>query len=203
MSAIPDLPANRLAETARLACRNMSISIGVLLLGAIALLSMLGPMIYQVDPNAVSPLIVQGTFVFGSAVMVETILSFFGAGTPSSIPTWGNIIADGRSHFQIYPHRRRGPGPRPSGDHMREINERRLRYFCHVIQYGSFRRAAEELNTAPSVIMRQVQLLEQEIGVKLFDRDVSDRRPTDAAQFLLDDWHSSRSLMEVLGERIR
>lgn len=34
----------------------------------------------------------------------ESILSFIGAGTPSSIPTWGNIIASGRSFFQLYPH---------------------------------------------------------------------------------------------------
>lgn len=85
---------------------------------------------------------------------------------------------------------------------MRQINERRLHYFNKVIQYGSFRRAAEELNTAPSVIMRQVRLLEQEMGVKLFDRDVSGSKATDAAKYLLDYWHASRSLMEILEERI-
>lgn len=55
-------------------------------------------------PNTLAPLIVQGTFICGSAIIVESILSFIGAGTPSSIPTWGNIIADGRTFFQIYPH---------------------------------------------------------------------------------------------------
>ncbi|MBY5494224.1 LysR family transcriptional regulator [Rhizobium leguminosarum] len=85
---------------------------------------------------------------------------------------------------------------------MRELNERRLRYFYNVALHGSIRRAAEELNTAPSVVTRQLRLLEQEMGVKLFERDVSGSRPTDAAQFLLDYWHSSRSLMEILEERI-
>ncbi|MDK4717902.1 LysR family transcriptional regulator [Rhizobium sp. CNPSo 3968] len=85
---------------------------------------------------------------------------------------------------------------------MREINERRLRYFYNVALHGSIRRASEELNTAPSVVTRQLRLLEQELGVKLFERDVSGSKPTDAAQFLLDYWHSSRSLMEILEERI-
>lgn len=55
-------------------------------------------------PNAMAPLIVQGTFVCGSAIIAESILSFIGAGTPPTIPTWGNIIADGRNFFQLYPH---------------------------------------------------------------------------------------------------
>jgi peptide/nickel transport system permease protein len=55
-------------------------------------------------PNAMAPLIVQGTFVCGSAIIAESILSFIGAGTPPTIPTWGNIIADGRNFFQLFPH---------------------------------------------------------------------------------------------------
>jgi peptide/nickel transport system permease protein len=55
-------------------------------------------------PNTLAPLIVQGTFICGSAIITESILSFLGAGTPSTVPTWGNIIADGRSFFQLYPH---------------------------------------------------------------------------------------------------
>ncbi|MEI4483193.1 MULTISPECIES: ABC transporter permease [unclassified Phyllobacterium] len=55
-------------------------------------------------PNTLAPLIVQGTFICGSAIITESILSFIGAGTPSTVPTWGNIIADGRSFFQLYPH---------------------------------------------------------------------------------------------------
>ena len=52
-------------------------------------------------PNTVPPLLVQGTFVAASAMIVEAILSFLGAGTPPNIPSWGNIMAEGRSHFQV------------------------------------------------------------------------------------------------------
>ena len=54
-------------------------------------------------PNTLAPLIVQATYVCASAVVVEAILSFLGAGTPPEIPSWGNIIAEGRTYFQIAP----------------------------------------------------------------------------------------------------
>ena len=54
-------------------------------------------------PNALAPLIVQGTFVAASAVLVEAILSFLGLGLPPDIPTWGNIMAEGRVVFNQYP----------------------------------------------------------------------------------------------------
>ncbi len=47
-------------------------------------------------PNAVAPLIVQATYICASAMILEAILSFLGAGTPPSIPSWGNIMAEGR-----------------------------------------------------------------------------------------------------------
>jgi peptide/nickel transport system permease protein len=52
-------------------------------------------------PNIVAPLLVQGTYVCGSAMITEAILSFIGAGTPPNIPSWGNIMAEGRSLIQI------------------------------------------------------------------------------------------------------
>jgi peptide/nickel transport system permease protein len=55
-------------------------------------------------PNTIAPLIVQATYIAASAIITEAILSFIGAGLPPSIPTWGNIIADGRSIFQVRPH---------------------------------------------------------------------------------------------------
>lgn len=58
----------------------------------------------HVLPNTVAPLIVQGTFICGSAILLEAILSFLGVGVPPEIPTWGNIMAQGRDLFQIYPH---------------------------------------------------------------------------------------------------
>ncbi len=54
-------------------------------------------------PNTVAPLIVQATYVCASAVVIEAILSFLGAGTPPEIPSWGNIMAEGRSYFQVAP----------------------------------------------------------------------------------------------------
>ncbi|MGB7184728.1 MAG: ABC transporter permease [Burkholderiaceae bacterium] len=55
-------------------------------------------------PNTVAPLIVQGTFICGSAILLEAILSFLGVGIPPETPTWGNIMAEGRDLFQIFPH---------------------------------------------------------------------------------------------------
>ena len=54
-------------------------------------------------PNALAPLIVQGTFVAASAVLTEATLSFLGLGLPPDIPTWGNIMAEGRVQFSQYP----------------------------------------------------------------------------------------------------
>ena len=52
-------------------------------------------------PNIVAPLLVQATYVCASAMITEAILSFIGAGTPPNIPSWGNIMAEARSMFQI------------------------------------------------------------------------------------------------------
>jgi peptide/nickel transport system permease protein len=54
-------------------------------------------------PNTLAPLIVQGSYVFASAMLIEAGLSFIGAGVPPETPSWGNIIAQGRSFFQIAP----------------------------------------------------------------------------------------------------
>ena len=54
-------------------------------------------------PNTVAPLIVQATYVCASAMLVEASLSFLGAGVPPEIPSWGNIISQGRTFFQIAP----------------------------------------------------------------------------------------------------
>lgn len=55
-------------------------------------------------PSAAPPLMVQASYIAASAILIEAALSFIGAGTPPSIPSWGNIIAEGRSVFQIAPH---------------------------------------------------------------------------------------------------
>jgi peptide/nickel transport system permease protein len=52
-------------------------------------------------PALVAPLLVQGTYICASAILVEAYLSFLGAGTPPVIPSWGNIMAEGRSYVQL------------------------------------------------------------------------------------------------------
>lgn len=52
-------------------------------------------------PALVAPLIVQATYVCASAILVEAYLSFLGAGTPPHIPSWGNIMAEGRTYVQL------------------------------------------------------------------------------------------------------
>ena len=54
-------------------------------------------------PNTIAPLIVQGTYIFASAIMTESILSFLGAGVPPETPSWGNMMADGRLYFLVKP----------------------------------------------------------------------------------------------------
>ncbi|MBM3505644.1 MAG: ABC transporter permease [Alphaproteobacteria bacterium] len=58
----------------------------------------------HVLPNTLAPLLVQGSYILASAVLIEAALSFIGAGTPPAVPSWGNMIAEGRAVFQIAPH---------------------------------------------------------------------------------------------------
>jgi peptide/nickel transport system permease protein len=55
-------------------------------------------------PNTVAPMTVQATYVCASAMIVEAILSFIGAGTPPTTPSWGNIMAEGRALWQVKPY---------------------------------------------------------------------------------------------------
>jgi len=52
-------------------------------------------------PALVAPLVVQGTYICASAILFEAYLSFLGAGTPPFIPSWGNIMAEGRAYVQL------------------------------------------------------------------------------------------------------
>jgi peptide/nickel transport system permease protein len=61
-------------------------------------------------PNCVAPLIVQGTFICASGILTEAILSFLGVGLSPDIPTWGNVMAEGRAQFTQYPHNIFFPG---------------------------------------------------------------------------------------------
>ena len=55
-------------------------------------------------PNTLAPLTVQATYICASAMIIEAILSFIGAGTPPTIPSWGNIMAEGRALWQVKPY---------------------------------------------------------------------------------------------------
>lgn len=61
-------------------------------------------------PNCIAPLVVQGTFICASGILTEAILSFLGVGLPPDIPTWGNVMAEGRAQFTQYPHNIFFPG---------------------------------------------------------------------------------------------
>jgi peptide/nickel transport system permease protein len=61
-------------------------------------------------PNCIAPLLVQGTFTCAFAILVEAVLSFLGVGLPPDVPTWGNIMAEGRAQFVSFPHNIFFPG---------------------------------------------------------------------------------------------
>jgi len=60
--------------------------------------------IKHILPNTLAPVIVQATFICASAMLTEATLSFIGAGTPPIIPSWGNIMAEGRALWQVKPY---------------------------------------------------------------------------------------------------
>jgi peptide/nickel transport system permease protein len=57
----------------------------------------------HIVPNCLSPVIVQGSFVFAAAVLTEAALSFLGVGVPPYVPSWGVILAEGRLYIQQAP----------------------------------------------------------------------------------------------------
>ncbi len=52
-------------------------------------------------PNLFAPLMVQATFIAASAILTEAVLSFLGVGIPPQIPSWGNIMAEGRNYVAV------------------------------------------------------------------------------------------------------
>ena len=105
--AIPEIPrVTRLVRSLVLSIREEPYVEAAISLGTGTLSIMFG----HILPNTMAPLIVQGTYICASAILVEAILSFLGVGLPTDIPTWGNIMAEGRVQFNDFPHNVFFPG---------------------------------------------------------------------------------------------
>lgn len=97
---IPEIPrVVRLVRSVVLSAREEPYVEAAIALGS----SMPKILVRHLMPNTLAPLIVQGTYICASAILTEAILSFLGAGVSTDIPTWGNIMAEGRLYFQIKP----------------------------------------------------------------------------------------------------
>lgn len=105
--AIPEIPrVTRLVRSLVLTIREEPYVEAAISMGTPTWLIMLR----HILPNTVAPLIVQGTFICASGILTEAILSFLGVGLPPDIPTWGNVMAEGRAQFNEYPHNIFFPG---------------------------------------------------------------------------------------------
>ena len=105
--AIPEIPrVTRLVRALVLTIREEPYVEAAVSLGTPAAKIMFG----HILPNTVAPLLVQGTYICAFAILLEAILSFLGVGLPPDIPTWGNIMAEGRVQFVAYPHNVFFPG---------------------------------------------------------------------------------------------
>lgn len=59
---------------------------------------------FHIFPGVIGPLAVLATYIMSAAILLEATLSFLGLGMPQNVPTWGSIIAEGRTLIQIHPH---------------------------------------------------------------------------------------------------
>ncbi|MGP1614098.1 MAG: ABC transporter permease, partial [Pollutimonas bauzanensis] len=97
---VPEVPrVVRLVRSVILSVRNEPYVEAAVALGTPTFTLMLRHLV----PNTIAPLVVQGTYVFASAILTEAILSFLGAGVPPETSSWGNIMAEGRAYFQLLP----------------------------------------------------------------------------------------------------
>ena len=105
--AITEIPrVTRLVRSLVLTIREEPYVEAAIALGTPTLKIMFG----HILPNTIAPLIVQGTFICANGILIEAILSFLGVGLPPDIPTWGNIMAEGRVQFIEFPHNVFFPG---------------------------------------------------------------------------------------------
>ncbi|MCR4524613.1 ABC transporter permease [Bosea sp. 47.2.35] len=54
---------------------------------------------HHILPNLLASAIIIGTFTMATAILAESSLSFLGLGVPPSVPTWGGMLAEGRSYI--------------------------------------------------------------------------------------------------------
>src|ERR1700682_1313630 len=95
---IPEIPrVIRVVRASVLSLREHTMVEGVRALGARTPRILLRYML----PALLAPLIVQATYICASAILFEAYLSFLGAGTPPHIPSWGNIMAEGKTYVQL------------------------------------------------------------------------------------------------------
>jgi peptide/nickel transport system permease protein len=105
--AIPEIPrVTRLVRSLVLTIREEPYVEAAVALGTPTTKIMFG----HILPNTIAPLLVQGTYICAFSILLEAILSFLGVGLPPDIPTWGNIMAEGRVQFVAYPHNVFFPG---------------------------------------------------------------------------------------------
>ena len=105
--AIPEIPrVTRLVRSLVLSIREEPYVEAAVALGTATPKIMFG----HILPNTIAPLLVQGTYICAFSILLEAILSFLGVGLPPEIPTWGNIMAEGRVQFVAYPHNVFFPG---------------------------------------------------------------------------------------------
>jgi len=98
--SVPDIPrVVRMVRSVILSVRNESYVEAATVLGTPVPVLMWRHML----PSTLAPLIVQGTYIFASAILAEAALSFLGAGIPPEIPSWGNVMAESRVYFMMLP----------------------------------------------------------------------------------------------------
>lgn len=87
-------------------------------------------------PNLIGPLITVATFEMSAMIFYEAGLSFLGLSVPPSVPSWGNMLANGRQYLTIYPWIATYPGIAIAvtalgmnllGDWLRDVLDPRLR----------------------------------------------------------------------------
>jgi len=61
-------------------------------------------------PNALGPIVVLASLSVAGVILLESALSFLGLGTQPPTPSWGSMLADGRSYILTYPHIALFPG---------------------------------------------------------------------------------------------